>query len=397
MSRKYPFLVFFLALLLSSPTGLWAKKKRTPTPTPTATPADTPTETPTLTPVPNTGAKLYTFDALWGSKGSDLNQLNDPEGISIDKDGRLFIADKDNNRILVWDQDGTPLASYGSFGTRADWRNPPQFNHPSAVFVPPSKQIYVSDTLNHRIVILDEKGLVVSTFGTQGSEAGKFNLPRTLCEDHFGNIWVLDSGNSRVQVFSNLGVFNSAWGSFGTDASSNTMTAVMNQPLGMALNGIDQVIVADTGNSRMEIYNNGGVPVTVQGWYGEDGPYIFKEPSGAAVTPSGIAAIADGTSGRVVFYNSRNGDFEFLGEWRAKDEMADSKSKPRFRGIAADAQNRLYVTDIQNNTVIRLKPLAKETKGEKEADATPTTVPASTPTPTPQDYTPFGGAGYPIR
>src|SRR5579859_170797 len=139
MSRKYPLLVLILACLLSSPTALWAKKKHTPTPTPTETPADTPTPTATATPVANAGAKLYTFDALWGSKGPGLNQVNDPEGIAVAKDGRVFIADTENNRVLVWDPDGKPLTSYGSFGTRADWRNPPQFSHPSAVFVYPSK------------------------------------------------------------------------------------------------------------------------------------------------------------------------------------------------------------------------------------------------------------------
>ena len=367
----------------------WARKHHTPTPTPEAT--DTPTDTPTPTPVPYTGPKLYTFDAMWGSKGSDLNQINDPEGIAVGPDGRLFIADTLNNRVLVWTTDGEPVTSYGSFGTRADWRNPPQFSHPSGIFVHPNKQVYVSDGLNNRIVVLDEKGLVVSSWGTHGPGNGQFNLPRTITKDHYGNIWILDSGNSRVQIFSDLGIFNSSWGSFGTDATANTLTAVMNQPLGFALNNIDQAIVADTGNFRMEIYNNGGLPVTIQGWYGEDGPYVFKEPSGVAITPSGLAAIADGSSGRVLFYNSRNGDFEFLGEWRAKDEILNTNYAPRFRGIASDAQNRIYVTDIQNDAIIRLRPV----KGAA-AESTPTPEPP-TFTPTPQDESPYGGAGFPIR
>ncbi len=380
--------VSFVLGVLAFPPPLWARHHH---PAPTDTPTETPTATPAPVPttIPWNGKKIYTFDAMWGSKGSELNQLNDPEGIAIASDGRIFIADTANNRILVWDQDGKPLDSFGSFGTRADWRNPPQFNHPAAVFVYPSNQIYVSDTLNNRIVLLDDKGLVLSTWGAQGSGKSQFNQPRALSQDHYGNIWVLDSGNSRVQVFSNLGVFNSTWGSFGTEATANTLTAIMNFPLGMALNKIDQAIVADTGNSRMEVFNNGGLPVTVQGWYGDDGPYVFREPSAVAVTPSGIAAIADGSSGRVVFYNSRNGDFEFLSEWRAKDDILNSDFTPRFRGIASDAQSRLYVTDTQDNVVIRLKPF-------KESE-TPVTAPPPTYTPTPVEVSPYGGVGYPIR
>ncbi len=238
-------------------------------------------------------------------------------------------------------------------------------------------------------MVLDANGMVVTTWGSPGTGTSQFNLPRSLSEDHYGNIWVLDSGNSRVQIFSNLGIYNTTWGSFGTDAGANTTVAVMNQPLGMALNSIDQAIVADTGNFRMEVYNDGGVPLTIQGWYGNDGPYVFKDPAGVAVTPSGLAAIADGGSGRVVFYNSRNGDFEFLGEWRAKDEILNANYAPRFRAVASDSQNRVYVTDIQNNAVVRLRPVK-----QPENQDTPTPIP---PTPTPADQNPYGGAGFPIR
>jgi hypothetical protein len=381
-----------LAAAFVYPSELCAKRvpsTATPTFTLTAMPTDTPTFTPT--PMSRSFKKIYTFDTLWGSKGSELSQVNDPEWIAVSPDGRIFIADTANNRILVWDKDGKPIKAYGTFGTRADWRNPPQFNHPAGVFVYPSNQIYVADTLNNRIVVLDEHGLVISTWGTQGSGNSQFNLPRGLCEDHFWNIWVLDSGNSRVQIFSNMGVFNSAWGSFGAqaEAKANTRTAIMNVPLGLGLNSIDQAIVGDTGNSLMEVSNNGGVPVTVLGWYGDNGPYEFKEPSGVVITQSGIAAIADGISGRVVFYNSRNGDFEFLGEWRAKDEILNANYAPRFRGIACDPEDRLYVTDIQNNAIIRLVPV--------KAASDQTTPLSFKPTPTPADASPYGGAGFPIR
>jgi tripartite motif-containing protein 71 len=373
-----------LVSILAASNPACAKKQQLisePVPNKTATP--TPAE------VSSNGDKLYAFDAVWGSKGSDLDQVSLPEGIAIASNGDIFIADTLNNRVLVWDADGKPITSYGSFGTRADWRNPPQFNHPMGVYVHPSRQVFVSDTLNNRIVVLDEKGLVVSTWGGQGQANGQFNQPMDLDGDRYGNICVLDTGNSRVQIFSGMGIFDSGWGSFGADPRPNTMTAQMNHPVGMVLNNIDQFILADTGNTRMEVFNHGGVPVTVQGWYGENGPYEFKEPSGVAITRTGIVAIADGSSGRVVFYNSRNGDFEYLGEWRAKDEILNQDYKPRFRGIACDAQNRLYVTDVKNNVILRLKPLKAS---EQESN-----LPQPKPTFTPVDDNPYGGVGFPIR
>ncbi len=382
--RNIPFLFFALFLFLAAP-ALWAKSH--PTPTPTDLPDDTPTFTPTdtPTPLPVKFPKLYTFDAMWGSQGQGNDQLNDPEGIAIAPDGNMVIADTANCRVLVWDTNGKPLRTIGTCGVRADWRNPPQFDHPSGVFADASGQIYVADSNNQRIVVLDKKGLVNLTWGSQGQANGQFNLPRSLSKDHYGNFWVLDTGNSRVQTFSPLGNFISTWGTFGAaDSKSNTLTATMNNPLGMALNHIDQTVIADTGNFRMEVFNNGGVPVTVQGWFG-DGPFQFKEPSGVAITNSGIVAIADGIGGRVLFYNSRNGDFELLGQWKAKEEILNQNFDPKFRSIACDSQNRLYLTDIKNNVIIRLKPLKEET------------FLAPTLTPTPSDVNPYGGVGYPIR
>ena len=368
-----------LLLLTLTPSFALAKHHATPTPTETLSP--TPTDTATFTPVPYTGPKLYTFDALWGSKGSGPDQLNAPEGIDISPSGKMVIADSGNNRIVVWDPTGKPVTTCGSFGTKADWRNPPQFNHPTGVYVDPSKKTYVADTQNHRIVVVDEKGLVLSTWGTQGGGSGQFNLPRIVAKDHYGKIWVLDSGNSRVQVFSGLGEYVSGWGTFG-DPTSNTTTALMNQPLGMALNIIDQALVADTGNFRFQVFNDGGSPVTLEGWFG-DGPNQFKDPGGITITRDRVICITDGNTGRVLFYNPR---FEFLGQWNAKDDILQENYHPRFRGIAGDSENRLYLVDMENCQVLRIKPL----KVQENNAPTP-------PTPTPQDTNPYGGVGYPIR
>jgi tripartite motif-containing protein 71 len=388
MNYQRILLLTLFAFVAARPSDLWARKHHTPTPT--ETPADTPTETPipTATPVPYNGPKLYTFDTMWGTKGSNADQLNAPEGIDISPLGKMVIADTGNSRVVVWDENGKPVTTFGTFGSRADWKNPPQFNHPAAVFVhPDSKELYVSDTLNHRIVVLDNKGLVVSSWGTQGPGNGQFNQPRTVAKDHFGKIWVLDSGNSRVEIFSGLGQFNSTWGGFG-DPTSNTLNAVMNLPLGMAINNIDQALVADTGNFRFQVFNDGGIPVTVEGWYG-DGPFQFKEPAGVAITKKGVIAITDGTTGRVEFFNHR---FEFMGQWTAKEDILNANYHPRIRGIACDDQNRLYLADMQNNAIIRIKPVSAP-----EAENTPTPAAPLIPTPTPPDNDPYGGAGFPIR
>jgi DNA-binding beta-propeller fold protein YncE len=319
---------------------------------------------------------LYAFDADWGSTGAALNQLQVPEGVDVSEDGEVYIADSGNNRILVWDADGKPLRSIGSFGPSAVWRNPPQFNHPVGVRVLPLKKLYVADGLNHRIVVLDSRGLVAGQWGERGQGEGQFDRPRDLDVDRYGNVWVLDSGNNRMQIFSGMGAFKSQWGSFGKEEGQ------LKFPLGFALNIIEQTVVADTENYRYQVFNDKGAPVTQFGWYG-DGPGQFKEPGGVAIAPSGVIAITDGENSRVVFLNAR---FEPAGEWRADRPLPGARYLPRFRGIASDRLGRLYVTDIRNDMLVRLKPLGKRN-----------VVIEGFPTATPEDSGLYGGPGYPVR
>jgi hypothetical protein len=380
-----------------------------------AVPNTAPTPTPTYVLNTWTMEKLYTFDTILGSKGSDINQLNDPEGIYVGPDDRLYIADTLNNRILVWTADGKPLKSIGTLGTAAIWRNPPQFDHPMYVMPIEGGQMYVADTYNQRIVMLDSEGLVLLSWGREGNRKRQFNMPRVVAKDHYGNIWVLDSQNNRVQNFTNTGKFNFMWGSYGSQHG------FLNNPLGMALNFIDQGIVADTGNFRIQVFNDKSpssydqsapvttdtqpateaptpiitpeIPVTVEGWYG-DGPAQFKEPGGVSMTKTGWIAVTDGSTGRVIFLNNR---FEFRGQWRASDENMNLPNPPHPRGIGCDSQNRLYVTDIANNCIIRLKPIVTAREAQALPADTPTPTPIPTPTPDQGQDTPYGGIGFPIR
>lgn len=373
---------YFSCFCLLSITPIFLFSLMGAAPQPSVPPTPTVLPRVTASPSPNSKAKkhrLYTLDKIWTANGVGGDKLNDPEAISVAPDDTVYIADTGNNRIVVWDEDGKPLRTIGSFGTEANWRDAPQFDGPCGVLIVPSGLIYVADTMNQRIVVLDHDGMVNTSWGTQGTDDGEFNEPRSVAKDHFGNIWVLDSGNSRVQIFSPLGEFNSVWGSFGTD------DYLLNNPLGMTVNHIDQAIIADTGNFRFEVFNDGAVPVTQQGWFGE-GPYQFKDPTGAAQTPTGVIAIADGKTGSVDFYDADDGEYEYIGRWKAPVPWNGAKRGPVFRGIACDRQDRIYLTDIRHNWVVRLRPLG------------PTEQPFPIqPTPTAQDVSPYGGADYPIR
>jgi sugar lactone lactonase YvrE len=74
------------------------------------------------------------FIARFGSTGQGHLQLSAPHSIAMDTGGSLFIADRDNNRILIWDQDGNYIDQWAQFG------------RPSGVYIDLTDTIYVADS-----------------------------------------------------------------------------------------------------------------------------------------------------------------------------------------------------------------------------------------------------------
>src|SRR5215831_14951557 len=70
----------------------------------------------------------------WGKKGSAQGEFNEPHGIALDSAGRIFVADRVNSRLQIFDPDGNFLA---------EWK---QFGRPSAVFIDRNDVIYVADS-----------------------------------------------------------------------------------------------------------------------------------------------------------------------------------------------------------------------------------------------------------
>ena len=78
-----------------------------------------------------------------------------------------------------------------------------QFELPSGVAVNPTKgSVYVADRFNHRIQVFDSSGAFITKFGTEGSDSGQFIQPIGVAVNPTnGNVYVADSGNNSIQVF----------------------------------------------------------------------------------------------------------------------------------------------------------------------------------------------------
>ncbi|CAF1221230.1 unnamed protein product [Adineta steineri] len=135
-------------------------------------------------------------------QGSERNQLNNPGFIFVDDDQSVYVADKDNHRVVKWRKDakeGTVVA-----GGNGQGRNLNQLSSPYGVIVDDLDQIYVADLGNDRIMRWCEgksEGEIVIGGNGKGNEPNQLNQPKGLSFDDEGNLYVVDLGNNRIVKF----------------------------------------------------------------------------------------------------------------------------------------------------------------------------------------------------
>ena len=144
------------------------------------------------------GEKLKSF----GSKGSEQGQFHGPRGVAVDDDNNILVTDAENNRIQKFTADGKFITAVGSEG-----KKPLQCNYPTGIVIHPvNKRVYISESGNDRVKILNPGLTPHSMFGSHGSGKGKLNYPRGIAFDSEQNVYVGEyRDNTHIQVFTAKG------------------------------------------------------------------------------------------------------------------------------------------------------------------------------------------------
>jgi sugar lactone lactonase YvrE len=152
-------------------------------------------------------------------------------------------------------------------------------------------RIPVADSGNHRIQAFDALGNFVSAYGSRGVGAGQFITPTAIAVDTQGRVIVADTGNNRLQVLSFDGT------NFGFVRS---ITANFNEPTGVAAYGSDRILVADTGNNKIKVLNAAGNLLAEYSAPNDGYTGTFNKPRGVAGDATGNIVVADTDNRRVV-------------------------------------------------------------------------------------------------
>ena len=134
--------------------------------------------------------------------GAALDQVKRPRDIFVDADHSVYVSDSLNNRVMKWSRDakqGLLIA-----GGRGKGKSLGELNFPSGIIVDRMGSVYVADQLNHRVVRWvkgAKEGEVVAGGNGEGSNANQLNQPGSISFDAEGNLYVVDCNNHRIQRF----------------------------------------------------------------------------------------------------------------------------------------------------------------------------------------------------
>lgn len=228
----------------------------------------------------------------FGKPGSAPGAFNFPKGVAVDSKNFVYVVDSNNCRIQIFDPEGKLCKVVGSIGSIAG-----MFATPQGICLDSKDRMFVADTRNHRIQVFESFKLV-SVIGDLGDGDSQFRLPTACQVTPTGEIMVLDSKHGLVKVFDKDGNFERSFAGEGNEIGR------LNSPQGMILEHDGSLLVADTGNHRLQKFDSIGKPMdfpTVD----SNGDLLFKTPTSLAVRNENLY-VADSGKGAVIKLGLKN-------------------------------------------------------------------------------------------
>ena len=201
--------------------------------------------------------------------------LNNPNGLSLDDAGNLYIADTSNHAIRKVDATTGLISTIAGTGTPAfTGDNGPAtaaaLSSPWGVTFAPSGKLYIADQNNHRIRVVDTSGIITTLVGNgvldytgDGGPAANatLNSPAGIAVDVAGNVYIADSGNNVIRKINAVtGIISTIAGDNDESISGDNGPATkagMYSPFSLVITDQGSLLIADTLHSRVrEVYSN---------------------------------------------------------------------------------------------------------------------------------------------
>ena len=234
-------------------------------------------------------------DGIGGAAAFDT-----PSSLAVDLLGNLYVADTGNHAIRKVSPQGavTTLAGTGIAGFRDGDAAQAQFRAPMGVAVDAIGRVYVADTWNDRIRVIEPDGRVRTLAGGErpgfadgAGEAARFDTPTALAVAGDGTVWVADTGNRALRAVDADGAVRT-WQPDPLDAAAATLA----RPLALAATHDGQLYVAELSPGRvLQVAPDGRARVLT----GENTAQWFARPSALWLEGDGSLLLADAEGHRL--------------------------------------------------------------------------------------------------
>jgi ABC-type amino acid transport substrate-binding protein len=311
--------------------------------------------------------------------------LNQPSGVAADPArGVVYVADSGNDQVRILGNDGSSRTITGKeFGL--------PLKHPTGLAVDRVGRLYIADTGNHRVLEFNAYYLsVVAGTGQPGfsgddsaAASAQLDSPEAVAVDTAGNVYIADTGNNRVRVVDGrTGLITTVAGGGETDPFTGDylglyrLTIRLHQPAGVAVNTAGDLLVADTGAHAIyeltrsaqgsfgpvrKLAGNGA-----RGFAGDGGRATaarISEPRGLSIDRQGDLVFADSGNNRIRRIN--RGAIETIAGSGVLGLGGDRGPAPSAglafpAAVASDSNGSLYVADTGN---ARIRLLVQSSKG----------------------------------
>ena len=323
--------------------------------------------------------------------------LDKPFGLALDKDNNLYITDRGNNRVRKVDSSGliSTVAGDGGFYFIGD--NGPAYRAsiagPTGVTVDKQGNIFIADRQNNRIRMVDKQGMIRTIMGTGrqhyngDSELARetnLHLPFDVALDKQGNLVVVDRSHYRIRKLTLKGnkvttLAGNGVKMFGGDGGPS-QGAHLEFPHGIDVDSKDNIIFSDKAHFRIRKITPQGIISTIagsgiRGNIGDGGPALKASVHPFQLTlsdkdeiffisPSGFISLIRRVDTKGIIHGyMTTGDADYQKTLLTTGSGASAKSEitviSQFSDLVVDKKGNLILADRINHQIRLLSPNGK--------------------------------------
>jgi sugar lactone lactonase YvrE len=296
-----------------------------------------------------------------------------PQGVAVDSNGNLFVADASNNRIRKISAAGlvTTFAGNGNAGFSDGAASTASFRDPRGIAIDPAGNLYVADEGNSAIRKISPSGMVttIAGSGAKGNADGigptaSFLGPQGVALDSAGNVYVADTGNSLIRKITPSGTVSTIAGD-GRQMIVDGVgrSASIGYPYNIAVDTSGNLFVTEPDAIRKILPD--GTVTTFAGSAGRQGradgtgaAALFYTPVGITVDHNGMLYVADFNNSliRMIDQTGRVTTLAGGAYGNSIDGIGSASSFNHPSGIAVDSAGALYISDSFSNVIRKITP-----------------------------------------